>query len=114
MLDIIARKLSRPYTSLRTSARWSSPKFLFFRTQFHLRPGPPKAKCAATDREDQTASGRIYSVPSRAKRPNVISADTPVRVSTNLKRDAGNTEDGLCDWIQLQAVNVLLISIWEN
>ena len=76
-----------------------------------MRPPPPKAECAATDQEDQTASGRIYSVPSTPKRSNVISADTPGRVSTNLKRDAGNSKDGLRDWIQLHAVNVLLMSI---
>jgi hypothetical protein len=33
-------------------------------------------------------------------------ADVPV-ASTNLKRNLGNTEDSLCDWIQLQGVNVL-------
>ena len=32
----------------------------------------------------------------------------------SLKRDAGNTEDSLCDWIQLQAINALLISIWRT
>jgi len=33
--------------------------------------------------------------------------DTPV-ANTNLKRNLGNTEDSLCDWIQLQGVNVRL------
>ena len=28
---------------------------------------------------------------------------------TNLERDAGNTEDGLCNWIRLEGVNVLLV-----
>ena len=32
----------------------------------------------------------------------------------NLKRDIGNTEDRLCNWIQLNGVNALLISTWEN
>jgi len=59
-------------------------------------------------------SGRICFVPSRAKRSKIISAsDTPV-ASTNLKRDSGNTEDSLRDWVQLQPVNLLLISKWEN
>jgi hypothetical protein len=31
-------------------------------------------------------------------------ADTQV-ASTNLKRNVGNTEDSLCDWVQLQVVN---------
>jgi hypothetical protein len=34
--------------------------------------------------------------------------------STNLKRNFGNTEDSLCDWVQLQGVNALLVSTWEN
>ena len=29
--------------------------------------------------------------------------------STNLKRDAGNTEDCLCNWAQLPGVNFLLV-----
>ena len=29
--------------------------------------------------------------------------------STNLKRDTGNTEDRLCDRVQLKGVNVLLV-----
>jgi len=35
--------------------------------------------------------------------------DTPV-ANTNLKRNLGNTKDSLRDWIQLQGVNVLLVS----
>ena len=45
------------------------------------------------------ASGRIYFVPSRAKQTGVSSdPDTPA-AGTNLKRDAGKTEDNLCDRI---------------
>ena len=29
--------------------------------------------------------------------------------STNLKRDLGNTYDGLCNWVQLSGVSVLLV-----
>ena len=29
--------------------------------------------------------------------------------STNLKREAGNTKDGFCDWVQLRNVNILLV-----
>ena len=36
--------------------------------------------------------------------------NTPV-ANTNLKGDAGNTENNLGDWIQLKCVNVLLVSI---
>ena len=28
---------------------------------------------------------------------------------THLKRDAGNTENSLCNWVQLTGVNVLLV-----
>ena len=43
-------------------------------------------------------------------KPSVTSAtDTPV-VSTNLKRNLCNTEGSLRDWIQLQRVNILLVS----
>ena len=30
-------------------------------------------------------------------------------ISTNLERDTGNTKDSLCDWIQLQGVNMVLV-----
>ena len=43
-------------------------------------------------------------------KPSVTSAaDTPV-ASTNLKSNLRNTEGSLRDWIQLQGVNVLLVS----
>ena len=29
--------------------------------------------------------------------------------STNLKRDLGNTEDSLCNWVQLSGVNFWLV-----
>ena len=35
-----------------------------------------------------------------------FASDMPV-ASTNLKRDLGNTEDSLCNWIQLSGVNFL-------
>jgi len=51
---------------------------------------------------------------SRAERTSVTSAaDTP-GASTNLKRNLGNTEGSLRDWIQLQGVNALLVSTWKN
>jgi hypothetical protein len=34
--------------------------------------------------------------------------------STNLKRNIGNTEDSLCDWVQLQGVNALVVSTWKH
>ena len=58
------------------------------------------------------ASGNIYFVPSRAKQASLSSVpDTPT-AGTNLKRDAGKTEDNLCDRSQLKDVNFLLVTIW--
>jgi hypothetical protein len=37
-------------------------------------------------------------------------ADTQL-ASTNLKRNFGNIEDSMCDWVQLQGVNALLVSM---
>jgi hypothetical protein len=55
-------------------------------------------------------SGCTRFVPSRAKWSNVtFAADTPA-ASTNLKRNLGNIESSLRDWIQLQGVNALLFS----
>ena len=35
-------------------------------------------------------------------------------VDTNLKRDAGNTEDSLCNWVQLKGVTVSFVSMWVS
>jgi hypothetical protein len=67
------------------------------------------AKFAALDREDPRASGHTCFVPSRANPSSVTAASEMPVVSTNLKRDASNTKDGLCDWIQLTGVNLLLV-----
>jgi hypothetical protein len=40
-------------------------------------------------------------------------ADTQ-EASTNLKRNVGNSEDSLCDWVQLLGVNALLLSRLET
>ena len=59
-------------------------------------------------------SDRTRFVPSRPKWWSVTSAaDTPV-ASTNLKRTLRNTEESLRDWIQLQGVNILLVSTRKN
>jgi len=77
-----------------------------------LRLAPSKAECAAPNRKGPMASGHTCFVPSTAKPSSVTSASEMFVASTNLKRDAGNTENGLCNWIQLQAVNVLFVSVW--
>ena len=64
----------------------------------------------ATDRKGLVGCGHSCFVLSRAERPSVIAAsDTPVVVSTNLKSDAGKTEDSPRDWIKLEYVNVSLV-----
>ena len=84
-------------------------RFLSLRRRSHPPPSSPKAKSAAPDREGPKAFGRTCFVPSRAEVGSVISAsDMPV-ASTNLKRDLGNTKDSLRNWVQLSAVNLLLV-----
>ena len=57
------------------------------------------------------AFGRIDFVPLRAKEADVSSVlDTPA-ASTNLERNAGKTEDGLCDRIQLEDVSLSRVDI---
>ena len=53
------------------------------------------------------ASGRICFVLSITKQSKVTPASYATVVSTNLERDAGNAEDSLCHWIQLQSVSTL-------
>ena len=55
------------------------------------------------------ASGRIYFVPSRAEQVIVGPAPETQVAGTNLKRDAGETEDSLCDRVQLGDVNLSLV-----
>ena len=43
-------------------------------------------------------------------KPSVTSAADTLVASTNLKRNLRNTEYSLRDWVQLQGVNVLLVS----
>ena len=60
------------------------------------------------------APGCICFVPSGAKNSGVISASDALVVNTNLKYDASHSEDSVCNRAQLNGVNVLLVSIWEN
>ncbi len=60
------------------------------------------------------ASGRICFVLSRAKQSSISSALDPRAGSTNIKCDTGNTEDSLCDRVQLEGINLSPVSIWED
>jgi len=51
------------------------------------------------------AFGHICFVPSRAKQASVSTVLDPPATGTNLKRDAGKTEDSLRDRIQLEDVS---------
>ena len=55
------------------------------------------------------ASGRTCFAPSRATHSSISSVPDALAADTDLKRDTGKTEDGLCDRIQLRGVNVLLV-----
>jgi len=91
--------------------RVQASRFWSLRRRFHLRHAPSKVECAAPDHKDPTASCHTCFVPSRAKPSSVTAASEIFVASTNLKRDARNTEDSLCNWIQLKAVNVLFVFV---
>ena len=44
--------------------------------------------------------------------PSVTSVPDVRVASTNLECDTGNTEDSLCNWIQLKAVNSMFVPMW--
>ena len=60
------------------------------------------------------ASGRICFVPSIAKQSSISSDSDTLAAGTNLKRNASKAEDRLCDRIQLECVNLLLVAICGN
>ena len=60
------------------------------------------------------ASGRICFVPSRAKQASVSFLPDMPAAGTDLKRDFGESEDSLCDRIQLEDVNLSRVAIWGN
>ena len=99
----------RPYALLQTSAGRAPSRSLSHWRRFHLPPFLPKAECVVPDRKDLRASGRTCFVPSTAKPSSVTSLSDMLVASTNLKRDPGNTEDSLCNWVQLIDVNLLLV-----
>ena len=67
------------------------------------------ARYAAPGRKGPRASGHICFVLSRATPSNVTSAFGMPTAGTDLKRGVGNTDDNLCNWVQLPGVNVLLV-----
>jgi len=54
------------------------------------------------------ASGRIRFVPAATRQSGVTTASDRLIVSTNLKRDFGNTERSLRDAVQLEGVKQVL------
>ena len=90
---------------------WSKPsRFLSLRKRCHWQPVSPKAKYAATDRKGSRAPGHTCFVPSRATRQTLLLPLVCALVArTDLKHDNGNTEDCLCNWVQLTGVNVFLV-----
>ena len=59
-------------------------------------------------------SGRVCFVPLKASRSSITLLSGALIASTNLKRDAGETEDSLRDWVQLEDVNGRMVFIWEG
>jgi len=66
-------------------------------------------KCVATGLKGAPASGRICFVPAGAKQSGVTSTSDTLIVSTNLKRDFGNTKRSLRDVVHLGGVNALQV-----
>ena len=99
----------RPCALLQTFAGSALSGFLSPQRQFHLPLSLPRVKYAVPDRKDPRASGHTCFVLSRATPPNVTSASRMLESRTHLKRNTGNTEDSLCDRVQLSDVNVLLV-----
>jgi len=66
-------------------------------------------KYASTGPKGPPASDHICSVSAGAKQLGVTSASDTVKVSTNLKRDCGNTKRSLCPGVQLRGVNALQV-----
>ena len=79
------------------------------RIQFHLQLASPKAKYAAHDHKGPRASGHACFVPLTAKPPGVTPNSEMQVENTNLKRDAGNSKNCLCNRAQLSSFNFLLI-----
>src|SRR5258706_5355993 len=102
--------ISRPCALLETFVGRGPSRFLSPRRQFHRQPASPKAKYVAPDRKGPRASGQTCFVPSRAKPSNVTSAPSGMPAArTHLKCGVGNTDDNLCNWVQLPGVNVFLV-----
>ena len=103
--------ISRPFALLQTCAGRALSRFLSLQRRFHPPPSSPKAKYAGHDREGPKAFDHTCFVPSKAKPWSVTSASSVPVASTNLKRDRGNTEDSLRNWIQLSGVNFLSLHV---
>src|SRR5258706_7275915 len=102
--------ISRPCALLETFVGRGPSRFLSHRRQFHQQPASPKAKCVAPGRKGPRASGQTCFVLSRAKPPNVTSTSSSMQAArTNLESGVGNTDDNLCNWVQLPGVNVFLV-----
>ena len=101
--------ISRPCALRQTFAGSALSGFLSLRRRFHLLLSSPRAKYVAPDRKGPRASGHTWFVLSRAEPSNVTSASGMPVERTYLKRNTGNAEDSLCNWVQLTGVNVLLV-----
>ena len=74
-----------------------------------MQPASPKAKYAASARKGPRAFGHTCFVLSRAKPSNVTSPSGMPAARTHLKRGVGDTDDNVCNWVQLPGVNVFLV-----
>src|SRR5258706_1129759 len=99
----------RPCELLQTFTGRAPSGFLSLRRRCYLQPASPRAIFAAPDRKDPRSPGHTCSVPLTAKPSSVNFASDMHEASTNLKRDAGNTQNRLCNWVKLRGVKFLLV-----
>ena len=101
--------ISRPCALLQTFVGSALLGFLSPWRRFHLPLSLPRAKYAVPDRKGPRESGHTCFVLLGAKPSNVTSASGMSIARTHLKRNASNTEDSLCNWVQLTDVNLLVV-----
>ena len=111
MSDIVTRKFGHPEHHLEHSRNNSLQEIRFFADDFIcdlIRQGQNALQAIEKARRHFVIFVSFLQELSGQALP--VASDTQVE-STNLKRDTGNTEDRLCDRVQLKGVNLLLVSV---
>ena len=111
MSDIVTRKSGHPMHDLEHSGNNSLQKIRLFADDFIcdlIRQGQNALQAIEKARRHLVIFVPFLQELSGQALP---SASEPQGESANLERDTGNTEDRLCDRVQLKEVNLLLVSV---